>query len=154
MADDYARATASPRTISLAGRDYLVGKFTPRDIGDLQAWLKEQIPDPRREAREFMAGMSDEVAKEIWRDAVERAREWPPTIQSTSGFSLLTTTHEGNARMIWVTLRRHNLGFTLDRAREVADLVGIEDINRLVTLAGAEGDGSPKSETTATTAQA
>lgn len=150
MADDFARSTASPRTITLAGREYLVGKFSPRDIGDLQAWLKEQIPDPRREAREFMEGLPDAVAIEVWKDAVERSKEWPPTIQSTIGFGLLTTSHEGNARMIWVTLRRHNPGFTLDRAREIADLVGLDDINRLVSYASIDGDGVPKKDETTT----
>ncbi len=117
MADDYAKATAAPRHITINGREYRVGKYGPRDIGDLEAWLKTQVPDPRLMARELCAGLPDAVALEVWRDLSAEAMNWPPTVESRQGNKLLMGTWEGQALLVWVSLRRHNADFSLDEAR-------------------------------------
>jgi hypothetical protein len=144
MSDDYSRATGAPGSLRLAGREFLVGKFSPRDIGDLQAWLKEQVPDPRARARELIQGMPESVALQIWKDLSEEARDWPPSFGSAKATSLLTTNGEGIARLLWVTLRRHNPGFNLEAARALADQVDFDDVNRVIALASPESATDPK----------
>jgi hypothetical protein len=149
--EDYARATGSPRSIILDGREYQVSKFTPRDIGDLQAWLKDQVPDPRLEARKLMEGMPDAVAIEVWRTMAGEAQHWPPTISDDRSTDLLTCTTEGTARLLWVTLRRHN-GVTLEEATKLAGNVSIDDLGEVMRLAGPESAAVPKAtESQATT---
>jgi hypothetical protein len=119
MSDDYAKATAAPGFIAISGRDYRVGKFGPRDVGDFEAWIKTQVPDPRLMARELCAGLPDAVALEVWRDLSAEAASWPPGVDSREGNKLLMQTWEGNALLVWVSLRRHNADFTLEQARQL-----------------------------------
>lgn len=149
MSDDYARATGAAGTIWIGDREYRVSKFTPRDIGDLQAWLKEQVPDPRLEARRIMEGMPDAVAIEVWKTMALEAKEWPPTLATEKGNELLTVTSEGIARLLWVTLRKHN-GVDLGEARKLSNDISIEDLGHIMQLASPESDQSPKAVTTPT----
>lgn len=142
MPDDFARATGSPNSIQINGREYLVSKFTPRDIGDLQNWLKTEIPNPLVEARRLIEGLPDAVAIQIWRTMAKEAKFWPPTLEHDRSNTLLTTTTEGIARLLWVTLRKHNR-IDLAGARELADLIEIDTITELVRLASPESS-SPK----------
>jgi len=132
--DDYAKATGSPSSIRINGSEYRVSKFTPRDIGDLQQWLKEQIPDPKVEARKLLEGLPDAVAIEIWKTQAEAAKDWPPTIGDDRAQDLLVTTSEGSARLLWVTLRKHNQ-VDLEKARALAQEAEIETIQQVVRLA-------------------
>jgi hypothetical protein len=117
--EDYAKATAAPRTIQIGDVTYRVGKFGPRDIGDLEAWIKSQVPDPRLMAKELCAGLPDAVAIEVWKDLSMESANWPPSVDSRIGTKLLTQTWEGQALVAWVSLRRHNAGFSLDDARQL-----------------------------------
>jgi hypothetical protein len=143
MSDDYARATGASGFISIDGKEYRVSRFTPRDIGDLQAWLKNEIPDPRIEGRRMIEGLPDGIAREIWLTYANEAKNWPPTLGDDHGNTLLTTTTEGVARLLWVTLRRYN-GIDLVKARELAAMVEISQINDIVRLASPESDNAPK----------
>jgi hypothetical protein len=153
-ADDYARFTSQPRPIVLDGVQYPVPRLRPSLVGELGAWLKEAVPNPRDEARRHMAGLPDDVAKHVWTLAVEEARHWPPTLFSERGTELLLTTFEGQVRLVHALLRRGVAGFTLDAARDLADRLDQEDFERLfeAALPGEVGDPkAPAAGTTATT---
>jgi hypothetical protein len=153
--DDFGRATAAPGSLRINGREYLVSRFTPRDIGDLQQFMKEILPDPRSRVRELIRDLPESVALQVWKDMNAEARDWPPSFGSEQSTSILTTTFEGNARLLWVTLRKHNPGFDLNAARELAGVVEFEDINRIIALASPESAGDPKAgKTDPTTATA
>lgn len=146
MSEDYAKATAAPSLITINGREYRVGKFGPRDIGDFEAWLKKQVPDPRLMARELCAGLPDAVAIEVWRDLSAEAMNWPPSVESRLGNKLLMGTHEGHALLVWVSLRRHNADFTLEQARSLTqndDNIALE----VARLSYPEPTFDPKAET-------
>lgn len=146
MSDDFARATGSPLYVTINGKEYRVSKFTPRDIGDIQAWFKSEVPDPRVEARKFIEGIPDAVAIEVWKTAVEEARNWPPTLGDERSNDLLVASSEGVARLLWVTLRRHN-GIDLPQARQLVDHLDIGDIAELIRLASPESADVPKAST-------
>jgi hypothetical protein len=144
MTDDYARATGQPRTIELAGVIYRVSRLRPSIVGELGAWLKEVVPNPREEARGYMVGLSDEVAKHVWTLAVQEARDWPPSLFSERGEELLLTTFEGQARLLYALLRREAADLTLEKARELADRLEEADFDRLLELALPAEVGDPK----------
>jgi hypothetical protein len=144
MADDFAAATVAPRTFTFEGVDFKVHKLRPRDIGEIEAWMKDKVPNPKGEALIFMKGQSDAVAMHIWDEACKEAAEWPPQFENDSGQALLLTA-EGGARLVWVILRRGTPSLTLDQATEIADHMSVEDLNRLATLAMPGDPDSPKS---------
>jgi hypothetical protein len=151
MQDDYAKAAASPRTVTIGEVAYKVSKFGPRDLGDLQAWLKSQIPDPRLMAKELCAGLSDAVALEIWRDLSQEAQDWPPTITSQEGNRLLMVTHEGNAQVLLVALRRHQAGFNIEQARKIAETISLDEITSVLNAGFPEPTFDPKDPAESTT---
>lgn len=147
MNEDYAIATAAPRQVMIQGSLYLVGKFRPRDLGDLGSWLKSQVPDPRLKARDICAGLSDAVALEAWKELSEEAKDWPPSVTSPAGNQLLLLTHEGNSQLLFVALRRHNKSVDMEAARRIAEDATIEEIIAVLNAGFPEDLFAPKSTT-------
>ncbi len=147
MNDDYAKATAAPMFVTIGDVSYRASKFGPRDLGDLQAWLKSQVPDPRLMARELCEGLPDAVALRIWTDLSEEAKGWPPSLTSAEGNNLLMLTHEGAAQIIWVALRRYNAGVDLAEARRLAMTVSTDELAAILNAGFPEPDFSPKAYT-------
>jgi hypothetical protein len=144
--DDFAKATAAGTPVAIGGVSYRVAKFGPRSYGDLNAWLKAQKPDPRTLAKELCAGLSDAVAIEIWRDLKDEAQDWPITVDTYQGNMLLTTTSEGAAQVVWVTLRQYQPDVTLQRAAEIARDMTVEEVGLLIRAALPEPTHDPKAE--------
>jgi hypothetical protein len=141
--DDLATLTAASRRITLDDVDYQVPRLTPRMAGRLQAWVKEQIPNPRTEAREHMQGQSDVVAMHIWDLAVEEARDWPPSLDSPEANALLMSP-EGQAVFLLTIFGPSIAGFDLARAERIADRITLEDFNRLLQLVSPGEPSDPK----------
>lgn len=141
--EDFARITAAPRNFTILGKDYRVGKFTPRGLGDITAFLKDFFPDPRVQARELMEGLPDNVQLHIWNNATENAKSWPPSLNSNEGIGALLS-EKGQAVFLWVLLRQHNDGFTLEKANEISANyeMDVDDLTRLMEMAspGEVGD--------------
>lgn len=155
MPEDFARATAAPSPTMIAGRTYLAGELTPRGFGDLQMFLKTMSPDPRKQAIEWIKEVAalkeiatDALQLEIWRTACEDAKSWPPSLLGEGAFLILNTT-EGQAHVVWVALRDHNPGFTLDNARSIIELNQLrwEQFMGLFNGLFPDRAGDPKSQT-------
>lgn len=148
MSNDYARATGQPRPIELGGKTYQVPILRPAILGELSAWLKEVVPDPRVIARQHMEGLPDEVQKAMWLNAVEEARYWPPSVNSTEGKERLVSTYDGQVRTLYALLRRTTAGFTQDDAQSLAETMSSDDFDRLFELATPGELGDPKAPAT------
>jgi predicted Zn-dependent peptidase len=145
MADDFARATGAPVSLVLAGKEYLVYKLRPRDLGELEAWLKSVTPDPRLEVVKLIKDVPEEVGKHMWDTACAEAREnWPPRFDTADGERLLSTP-EGEARIVFQILKRGLPGLTLEQARDLAEALSAEDVAALTRAAGPGDPGDPKS---------
>jgi hypothetical protein len=147
MPDDYAKATARPGYVRIGETEYRPKKFGPRDVGDLEAYLKREFPDPRLMARELCAGLSDTVALKIWSDLSAEAADWPVTVASNRGNRALMLTFEGNAMLLWIALRRHHADVTLDKARQIAEEVTLEEIGAVLNAAFPAETFLPKDQT-------
>jgi hypothetical protein len=141
--DDYARATGQPKTVTIRDVDYRVHKFRPRDLGEIEAWMKTRVANPREEARRYMEGLPDAVAKHVWDRALEASSDWPPTFENDAGQALLMS-EEGMAFIVWVCLRRGIAGFTLDQARDLAETLDVDDVLALTEAAKPGEVGDPK----------
>jgi hypothetical protein len=143
MSRDLAEITAAPRTFTYGGDEYVVHKLRPRDLGEISAWLMDRTPNPKAEARKVIEGLTDAVAIHIWDQAVEEARDWPPTLDSPKGQAFLSTP-DGQSFLVWVALRRSIPGFDRDRARDLSEKLTGEDFSRLMSLVNPGEPGDPK----------
>lgn len=143
--EDYARATGAARTFTIEGVDYRAAKLSPRGIGDLQAYLKEVVPDPRRVARDLMDGLPEAVQLKILERAWEDAKSWPPAFGDPKTFHHFLSI-EGQARLLWVCFRKHNPNFTLEFARDLSIRyeMEVEELNQLMDLVSPGEFGDPK----------
>lgn len=150
MTNDYAHATGAPRTISLDGVDYKVPRLRPRDLGAMQQFVKERVPNPKVEARRLMEGLPDAVAIHIWDQAVEEARDWPPPLGSPQATAILMSA-EGQAMFLHLLLSRTTADFTEEKARELAERISVGDMERLIDLSRPGEPGDPKAAGAGTT---
>lgn len=145
--DDYAKATAAGTPVTIQGKSYRAAKFGPKAIGDLNAWLKAQKPDPRLMAKDLLPGLSDAVAREIWRDLWDESKDWPLMLGHPEGAQLLATTSEGSAQVVWVSLRKYQPGIDLAAARAIADEMDPEEVGALIAAGFPEDSFDPKAGT-------
>jgi hypothetical protein len=157
MSDNYARACASPRRLELGGETVYVHKLTPRAIGDIQAFFVERLQNPFEAARDAIADMEDDEAREYWVAAYMEAKDtWPPDIHSEIGVNLLSC-HAGRATLVWALGRRHTRGLTRDKADAIGAAMTEDEFFALYALAapgevgdlrnpGNKGDGLPYTE--------
>lgn len=122
------------RTVQVQGQTYPIGRFTPRDLDELQEWLNEAVPDPRAKAIEMCRGLPDAIALQVWADISIEARSWPPRIDGIEGNRLLTMTHEGASRVIWTLLRRASPSLDLAASRSLAEVFSLDDLIRLIAM--------------------
>lgn len=147
---DYAKATGQPRRVTLAGVEYSVPRMAPSILGELDAYLKSAVPDPRVEAKKFMEGLPDAVAIHIWDQATADAAYWPPRTLDERGQLLLLTTPGGQAQLVYSLLRRTIAGLTREQAGAIADALSTEDVVALLEAAMPEEFSPPKDEGEAT----
>jgi hypothetical protein len=148
MAEDFSRATGQPKSIILDGCSYKVAKLNPRIVGELTAWLKTVVPNPKQEALEYMKGQSDEVAKHIWSGACAEAAYWPPDITSDEGRKHLLLNANGQVELLYALLHKHAADFTREKAAQLAERLEIEDFGNILSLSlpgeGGDTDPNPK----------
>jgi hypothetical protein len=114
--------------VTLAGSVYQVDKLSPKHMGEFDAWLKSQVPDPRKEVLPLLKEMHSDVAKHAWDKAVEESHYWPPTFLDPQGQRLLLQTHVGQTEFLFVVLKRHQDGFTRKNAAELAEQIDYAEL--------------------------
>ena len=134
---DLAIVVGSPRQIMVSGKTYSVPKFTPSIIGRMNAWLKDQVPDPRDVAKRRMEGLPDAVALAIWSDAVKEAKTWPPTFGSPEGDEYLMAYNGWNV-LVYELLKLTTPGITPDDVNKIVDSIGADGVNEILKLAAME----------------
>lgn len=149
--EDYARSTGQPRTVTLDGRQYPVGKLRPADLGRIQAWFKEVVPNPLAEAKRFGEGLNDEVAKHLFTLAWEDAKNWPPQFGSDQATNLLCGP-DGQAFFLHLVIGRHLPSFTLEDAQALTQRIDLDEFLAVQRLAAPGETGDPKAVTTEATA--
>jgi hypothetical protein len=124
-------SSAPPISLILGGKEYRIGRIRPRDIGNLENWFKEVVPNPRSEARKAMEGLPVEVQIHIWDEASREARHWPPRFGDEIGQELIRTS-EGIARLVHLSISQSVAGFTLDDARDLANEMDFDELARFL----------------------
>lgn len=139
---DFSIPAGSHRQFSLNGKVYMVPKFTPSILGQINSWLKDLVPNPKDEARRRMEGLPDAVALAIWSDGVKEARSWPPMFGSAEGNQHLLQ-YNGMSVLVHALLSKANRDVTREEAEQIVDAIGLDGVNHIMELAGMEIKESP-----------
>lgn len=149
MSDDLVAVMNPERIFTFQGRDYRTRKFGPREVAQLHAWMRDKSPDPRLQATRYIKELpewsSASLQQSIWDEAVERAKQWPPTLATTEG-TLLILSEEGQAEFVYIALHRTIPGFSRDDAARMVEQFDMNDFERLQQIVSPGEPGDPKSQ--------
>lgn len=87
---DLAALSGEPRKVRIAGRELRVRPYTPRTLGKLTAWLKDNAPHPLAVVKPLLRDTTPAEREALTAAAFKEAREsWPPTVGSPAATALL-----------------------------------------------------------------
>jgi hypothetical protein len=149
---DSAEASNQPIELALGGEAYRAKALTRREWGELQAWLKREVPGPiervasaASEAEARGCPIPQATLRAMADRAIERAAHWPPAPGSNEWLDLLNTTEGGEDEFVWHALRRDNPTLSRDGvAPLIARMSGPEMID-LISVALYGRPPAPKS---------
>jgi hypothetical protein len=125
---DLATLTNAPREVTLAGKVYKVSALTLAEWGELQAWLKDNVPDPVERALAQLAkakaagvDVQPEDRLALLKEARIEAKAWPPRVATTAWIEAIESVGNGVAMYVFVVLRKHQPGITLEAAKAIAN---------------------------------
>ncbi len=140
-----ADLTAAPRTATIGGKTFPIKPLRPRDLGIVEAWIRDHVPGPLaaiRPALDLYAG--DPEAKRV---LLERAYAdqltWPPAITSPEGWALAIG--QARAAFLAAILRRGGAEVGTAEAEAQADEMDFATWERVLLLAMGKDPDDPKS---------
>jgi hypothetical protein len=159
---DTLTAASPPRTIVLAGETFRVANLTFEAWSEIQVWICEHCLGPvvrthlqLRQAE--LAGCAVPAADRREMLGLAQDRAWPPNYLTPAWFECLETPG-GKAAFVAMALREHNLGFTRERATDLAAQLKPGEFLTLIQAAygktprdEAEADPDPKAGTAPST---
>lgn len=104
---DAATMTGAPNEIELGGRTFKLSPLTVADLGELQAWVLAQLPDPIAVARQLAEGQPAEIAKEILLSAYEDTRNGARRLGSAEANAALKSL-AGFRELLYLHGRKHH----------------------------------------------
>jgi hypothetical protein len=125
--NDLATLTAQPRTLDVGGRAYQVHPLTLDDLGALQKWVNDQLPDPLALVRGQLDGFSPEQQKFLLKEAIDAARRGKPRL-GTPEADALTGSLEGLRELLFLAIRRGDPAFTREAAAGLCGQLTMTDL--------------------------
>jgi hypothetical protein len=127
--------TGSARTVVLAGESYQVYPLTLADLGELQAWLDTQLPDPLALVRRHIdaANVPMEQAKFLYAEALREASKTRIHLSSPEALPYINGAN-GVIELLFLAIRKGRPNWSRDQARTVFESLTPADIQRLQSL--------------------
>jgi len=127
--------TGSPRTVTLGGEPYQVFPLTLADLGELQAWLDTQLPDPLAVVKRHIdsGGVPMEQAKFLYAEALKEASKTRIHLSSPDALVYLNGAN-GVIEMLYLSIRKGRPDWTRDQARKVFEALTPADIQRIQNI--------------------
>lgn len=146
---DVASLTGQPRKLTVAGRDYLLHPLTIADFGELQAWVDAQFPDPFEVVQAAIAkGAFNYVQQQFLLEKALAASTQGKRLIGTPEADRLLLSMEGVKRILVISIRKGDPGFTEEAARDlylhmgIADLAAMQQITTVAMVASDPKGGS------------
>lgn len=114
---DLARLTNQPTKIDIGNRKYGFSELPLSALGELQQWIKDNVPRPLDAIKGRLAGFTESERSELLRQAREEDKAWPPQIGSAAAAGVILSSQEGQLQALWVALKVHQPTTTLEEAK-------------------------------------
>ncbi|MDB5350531.1 MAG: hypothetical protein JWN86_1778 [Planctomycetota bacterium] len=95
-----------PKSVEINGRKYQVGRFTFRDIGKVEAFVKSKIPNPVS-AVLAIEGISDGDRRFLLENARKDLVHYPPDVNSPEAQRVVLGTIEGHVLLMEIALTKY-----------------------------------------------
>lgn len=138
---DAQTASGAGAKVTLGGRELTLHPLTVGDLGDLQAWVHTQLPDPIKVAKELAEGLPAEVAKELALNAYEDVRSGARRLGSPEAVQLLNTL-QGWRELLFLHGRKGQPSMTRDDWESVVLRAVEADLAQLQESLGEEKGGA------------
>ena len=141
---DLAQLTNTPREVAVAGKPYKVSALKLKEWGNVQAWIKDNVPSPLGSLKSAdLDGLSSADKRTLLDVAVRQQRDWPPRVGSAAWFEALD--HDGgHAMFLLAILGKHQPDFSESDAEALAERLTNAEILPLVLLGLGIEDDRPK----------
>ncbi len=105
---DLAQLTGQPTAVDIAGRRLYLSEYTLDQLGQLQGWIKANVPHPLDAIRGHLDGLTPPERESLLEKARVDARSWPPAPGTQAGSEALFGNPAGMAYALVVALRTHH----------------------------------------------
>lgn len=155
MSDALSAITAPSHLVTIGGTPYRVSPLSYNLLGELEAWINRQLPDPIAMAKKMAEGLPDKQAEAVIMEGFRMAMLGPVRIQSPEAARVIESP-AGGSYVLWLSLRTHQPNLMLADMERLVDSLSPADFAALQKLIFDE-DQAPKSPaatgTTATPAR-
>ena len=143
--NDLATLTGAPAHVEAGGESHDIHPLTLDDLGQLQAWVDAQRPDPFEVvSRQLAAGKwSLEQQKHLLACAVHEASQPKPRLGTPEAAALLNTI-TGRAEQLYMAIRKGEPDFSRKQALEFYEKLNAAEVARALSAAEAELATAPK----------
>lgn len=142
--NDLSVVSAAPVTVTVDGVDYKIGPLKVRELGLLQAWIKEQVPHPIEAVKGHLGGLPEPLQIALLEGARKDAYRWPPKLNSPEANTLLAG-EEGEKELVHLIFTKHQPSLTRADTDAIAGKLGLDDFKRVAEVAFGKGPDAPKS---------
>lgn len=127
-----AALSGAPRTVEIAGERYQIYPLTLSDLGELQAWLEGQLPDPLAIVRRHIdsCGVPMEQAKFLYAEAMREASKTRIHLSSAEAMPHLNSP-SGICELLYLAIRKGRPGWTREQARDLVDGMTPAEVSRI-----------------------
>lgn len=142
-----AALTAQPVPLTVRGRTYHVHPLTLNDLGQLQAWIDAQHPDPLAVAQANLSRFNVAQQKHLLAIALELAAKPKPRLGTPEADAFLLSI-DGIREVLFLTIAKGDPKFTRDEAAVLLQDITEQELQRALEASGAVGVvGDPKAST-------
>lgn len=113
---DLDQLTDQPTPVRIGGKEYLFSELPLESLGELQKWLRTNVPNPLVAVRQHLDGFDAEQQAALLDQARRDALHWPPKVGTARGAAALLGDEPGQVEVLWVALRVHQPTCTRDQA--------------------------------------
>ena len=125
------------------GTEFRVAVMTPKDLGELQNWLRDHVPHPLEAVKPHLAGLPEAAQLRLLDRAYDDAKNWPPAVDDEAAWKYFLT-EPGRTFYLFVVLRRATPNMTLERAEALSAKLDGYGFMRISALASGSDPDDPK----------